>query len=599
MEHPAVDYVRAGLALVPIPRGSKGPTLAGWQTEQGAIRNEAAAAKLNGGNVGLAHRWSGTCCLDVDNFEQASAWLQERNIGLVALLMAEDAVQVVSGKPNRAKLLYRLPVGVEYLPTKQPPGSGVEFRCANDDGTVTVQDVLPPSIHPDTKRPYEWRGDYQAIPVLPEPLHALWCALAKPQAHKNRTTGETTTDWLKAMLDGDDLHNNARGLIARMAAKGVEPDVIRAAFDAMRPALEAARGADRVRQFFDGELARLIEGADKFREPLQAAQPLDIFRVPVAPAIPAELFPDVIRNYAVPTAQAAGHDPGAYLMACLAAAAGAIDDAVRIQLRRQSEFYQSARLWVLLVGPSSAAKSPALKAATKPLFDLHAELRKAYRDQVAGMSEDDARTEPVPTVIVVDTTVEALRDTLRDNERGVIAIYEELDSWIGSHDAYRAGSAKDRGEWLRLYDGGPHTVDRATGSVKQRHVFVPNWGASILGATTYAALRRHAKNLPPDGLLQRFLVVTVQPMTAWDDGWHTAKLEREAFEACLLAMRRLSKCTIKLSAEASRLLTTRQAEITGAVDAVESLSADLAAHLGKHIGMMGRIALTLHCIEHR
>ena len=176
-------------------------------------------------------------------------------------------------------------------------------------------------------------------------------------------------------------------------------------------------------------------------------------------------------------------------------------------------------------------------------FDLHAELRKAYRDKVATMSEDEARTEPVPTVIVEDTTTEALRDTLRDNERGVIAVYEELDSWIGSHDAYRAGSSKDRAEWLRLYDGGPHTVDRATGSVKQRHVFVPNWGASILGATTYAALRRHAKNLPPDGLLQRFLVVTVQPMTAWDDGWQSSNLkpEREAFEACLLEMRQLSK----------------------------------------------------------
>ena len=63
---------------------------------------------------------------------------------------------------------------------------------------------------------------------------------------------------------------------------------------------------------------------------------------------------------------------------------------------------------------------------------------------------DRARPEPVPTVIVEDTTTEALRDTLRDNERGVIAVYEELDSWIGSHDAYRAGSSKDRGEWLRL-----------------------------------------------------------------------------------------------------------------------------------------------------
>ena len=238
--HPAVDYVRAGLALVPIPRGSKGPTLAGWQTEQGAIRDETAAAKLNGGNIGLAHRWSGTCCIDVDDFEIATAWLQERGIGLVALLMAEDAVQIHSGKPNRAKLLYRLPAGLSYLPTKQPPGSGVEFRCANDDGTVTVQDVLPPSIHPDTKKPYQWRGDFRAIPVLPEALHALWCALAKPQQHKSRTVGYGSDNWLKALLDGDDLHNNARALIARMAAKGVEDGVIRAAFDALGQVLVIA-----------------------------------------------------------------------------------------------------------------------------------------------------------------------------------------------------------------------------------------------------------------------------------------------------------------------------------------------------------------------
>lgn len=601
MTHPAVLYVEAGLALVPIPRGSKGPTLAGWQTQQAAIRDTTAAAKLNGGNIGLAHRWCGTCCLDVDDYERASAWLQERGVDLAALLSAEDAVQIHSGKPNRAKLLYRLPLGIDHLPTKQPPGSGVEFRCANDDGTGTVQDVLPPSIHPDTQRPYEWRGDYTRIPVLPACLLVLWRALAKPQQHKSHSAGDGHEAWLNALLAGDDLHNNARALIARMAAKGVEANVIRAAFDALRPALESARGADRVRELFDAELERLITGADKFREPANDAQPLDIFRVPVAPAIPPELFPAVLRKYALPVAKSAGHDPSAYLMACLAAAAAAIDDNVRIQLRRQSEFYQSARLWVLLIGPSSAAKSPALKAATKPLFDLHSQLRRDYAAKVAGMTEDDARREPVPTVLVADTTIEALRDTLRDNPRGVVAVYEELDSWIGSHDAYRAGAGKDRGEWLRLYDGGPHTVDRATGPAKQRHVFVPNWGAGILGATTYAALRRHAKNLPPDGLLQRFLIVNVAPMAAWDDTGHSSNLkpERDAFEACLLEMRQLSKCTIKLSAEATRLLSTRQAEITAATDAVESLSADLAAHLGKHIGLLGRVALTLHCIEHR
>lgn len=320
-----------------------------------------------------------------------------------------------------------------------------------------------------------------------------------------------------------------------------------------------------MRELFDGELVRMIEGARKSRQPNHSTEPLDIFRVPVAPPVPAEAFPAVLRKFAVPMAQAAGHDPGAYLIAGLAAASGAIDDAVRVLLRPQSDFFQSARLWVLLIGPSSAAKSPAIKAATKPLYDLHGNLRRDHAEKIAGMTEDEARKEPVPSVIVGDTTIEALRDTLRDNPRGVIAIYEELDSWIGSHDAYRGGGgSKDRGEWLCLYDGGPHTVDRATGSAKQRHVFVPNWGCGILGATTFAALRRLAKNLPPDGLLQRFLPVVVQPLKAWDSEWHmpATRDDREAFATCLADMRRLGKCTIKLSGEATQILNARQAEIT-------------------------------------
>ena len=328
-------------------------------------------------------------------------------------------------------------------------------------------------------------------------------------------------------------------------------------------------------------------------------EPLDIFRVPVAPTIPTDLFPDVLRKFAEPIANAAGHDPAAYLVACLAAAAGAINDNVRILLRPKSDFFQSARLWVLLVGPSSAAKTPAIKAATKPLFEIHGQLRRDYQEKIRDMKEDEARKEPVPALVVADITVEALRDTLRDNPAGVIAVYEELDSWIGSHDAYRGGGSKDRGEWLRLYDGGPHTVDRATGTVTQRHVFVPNWGCSILGATTFAALRRHAKNLPPDGLLQRFLVVNVKPLRAWDDGWQSTstKAERKVFDARLAELRRIGKCTIKLSGEAMRMFNARQAEIVDALDAVESISPDLAAHLGKHVGLLGRVALTMHCLE--
>lgn len=175
-------YVRSGLALIPIPRGMKGPRVSGWQQEANAIRSEEGVAKLNGCNIGLAHRWCGTCAVDVDDYRQVHDWLVARGIDLEALLVADDAVQIRSGKPNRAKLLYRLPQGVAWLPTFKPEGVGLELRCASRDGAVTVQDVLPPSIHPETGKPYEWggAGDWRNLPTLPDALLTLWRSLSVP-----------------------------------------------------------------------------------------------------------------------------------------------------------------------------------------------------------------------------------------------------------------------------------------------------------------------------------------------------------------------------------------------------------------------------------
>ena len=175
-------YVRAGLALIPIPRGLKGPRFNGWQQEANAIRSEEGAAKLDGCNIGLAHRWCGTCAVDVDDYQQAQHFMEARGIDLQALLFADDAVQIKSGKPNCAKLLYRLPQDVAWLPTFKLEGVGLELRCASRDGAATVQDVLPPSIHPDTGKPYEWggAGDWRSLPTLPDALLKLWRSLSTP-----------------------------------------------------------------------------------------------------------------------------------------------------------------------------------------------------------------------------------------------------------------------------------------------------------------------------------------------------------------------------------------------------------------------------------
>ncbi len=327
-----------------------------------------------------------------------------------------------------------------------------------------------------------------------------------------------------------------------------------------------------------------------------AARPLDIFREIVAPPLDAADFPPVLADFAAPLARAAGHDAGAYLMAGLCAAAGATDDGLRVLLDSTTGWFESPRLWGLLIGLPGTAKTPAMRAAMGPLYELHAALAKDYERECAALAADAPRP-PRRALFANDATLEKLSEVLRDNPRGILCGYEELDSWIGSHDAYRGGQgSKDRGDWLRLYDGGPHQVDR----VMRGSYFVENWGVSLLGATTPAGLRRHAKNLPPDGLMQRFLPVHVRAMVAPDTSIH-APAVRAASEAFAQRVRELYAAPggiVRLSCDAAGVFRRRREALREAVPAASGLSEPFAAHLAKHAGMLGRLALTMHALEH-
>ena len=126
------DYAKHGWKLCAIDQGKKAPTYKGWNITP--IPSDAVGA-LHG--VGLLHALSQTCALDIDNMNAARPWLAERGIDVDALLEADEAVQITSGRPGRAKLLYRMK---RPLRTFKPPGSGLELRCATGEGH-SVQDV--------------------------------------------------------------------------------------------------------------------------------------------------------------------------------------------------------------------------------------------------------------------------------------------------------------------------------------------------------------------------------------------------------------------------------------------------------------------------
>src|SRR5471030_351634 len=188
----AHEYVAAGFALVPIDTGSKGPKTAGWNRRENCITSADQCLNIKG-NIGLAHAYSGTCTLDFDDFAEATTWLSGHGIEMTELWDADNAVRVSSGRINRGKLLFRLPDGVAPLRRHNLQEHGIELRCASKKG-LTVQDVLPPSIHPDTGRPYCWEyanpevGSWRNPPVLPDAVLKVWQSLDVPAAAAIRDT---------------------------------------------------------------------------------------------------------------------------------------------------------------------------------------------------------------------------------------------------------------------------------------------------------------------------------------------------------------------------------------------------------------------------
>jgi hypothetical protein len=225
-------------------------------------------------------------------------------------------------------------------------------------------------------------------------------------------------------------------------------------------------------------------------------KPINLFRGIAAPPLSIDDAPSVIGEYGVRFAQAGGFDPTGAIVAGVLACAAVIDDGIRLRLPGASGHFQSARLWGAVIGPPGAGKSPTQRALLAPIYEIHRDL---VGENVRHRQNEKVGDERVPAraAFTSDCTVDKLSEILTDNPRGILYAVDEFDSWLGQHEAFgRESGARNRGEWMRLYDGGPHQVDR----VNRGSFWVPNWGASVITATTPAALRRLARKIAADGL---------------------------------------------------------------------------------------------------
>lgn len=177
----AEHYItKLGFGLVPIPTGQKGPCSVGWNKPENALSDPKLVTmrfRRSGENMGLLHSVSGTAVIDVDSPDHVTAALAAVGLDWPELL-AQNPWRIKGQKGE--KPVFRLPKGLtlKRRALTWPAHAGQDEVTVFELRAGSVQDVLPPSIHPVSGQPYTWVNGVpphrEALPLLPEAVLRLW-----------------------------------------------------------------------------------------------------------------------------------------------------------------------------------------------------------------------------------------------------------------------------------------------------------------------------------------------------------------------------------------------------------------------------------------
>ena len=172
---------RFGMHLVPLQHNSKLPALDDWGNHCLTTPDDARDyfERHPGHNVGVALGASRLCSLDIDCLESFGVICANFGIDLDELIAATPTIK---GASKGVRLMFRVPADTELQYAKlnwtrenDPAKSFTVFELRAASGDKQRQDVIPPSIHPDTLNPYVWltqpRDDW---PTPPRWMLAMW-----------------------------------------------------------------------------------------------------------------------------------------------------------------------------------------------------------------------------------------------------------------------------------------------------------------------------------------------------------------------------------------------------------------------------------------
>ncbi len=645
---------------MPIPANTKGPRTPGWNLRENALKAQGDLPP--GYGIGLAHAYSGTMALDIDNWTVTTSLLAEYGIDLQALYDAPDAVVINSGKPGHGKLLYTMPFGAA-LPSKKiihNKLTAYELRCATVSG-VTVQDVLPPSIHPETLQPYQWagRGHWTRIPTIPQPILDLWNGLlAQDQERTIATDGTIDASWeeIRQALDAvpaDCSRDEWVSIGMALHWAGTQTDQLDQALHMWNE--WSATGATKypgerevLTQWisFKPDKATAVKLGTLFhiakqhgwQRPMPDAselfskidipvmEPLSVLDGlrPKPPEMDLSLWPGVLRQRSTEISESVGCDPLVPLFAGLAAVCGVIDARMRLEL--MPGFKVPPVLWLMTLGDPADKKSPGSRPMLAPLKNIEAEDRPRYGKELLDWEgKEAAYASAKKSFLEWSASPEALLGA--DQAPHVPEMPPQpvplkiTVSDITSQKLVRQAADRPRGllchldemnSWVRKLTDKSSGEDRSAWvvSYESEHyemdrvgagsIYCENLAVSIYGNIQPQVFKANLAALSADGLLQRFVPAILRGnKTKLGQPIPEYMTSMAAWENTLRLTYALPVQTYQLSPDAYTAFRDFQAWYESAKqdERVLDSGTEYMTAFGKLEGLAGRLILLFHVIE--
>lgn len=616
----ALRYAELGWSIFPLVPGGKDPIVEGGfhrsTTDQEQIKQWWT--KHPNAGIGLVPHKSGLCVIDVDTKDGQDGptqlqVLQDIHGELPSTLQQQSPSSTSGGR----HLLFRC----EEPLTNTKLAPAIDIRSAN--GYVVVE---PTRLKEGTGYGFiDWDVLTEALPTL-APLPA-WVIEVQAQNVKRIQTNEVSD-----LPPISSIRLDREGLLTRLESFLTKAPKARQRWEGGITGLNDTSGSAKdfsmtamlkIAGFDYSECVTLMlpwphgsqnEAREKDRywqrvwgrtsDPapeIAWPDPVDPFVRHPTPGFPLRCVPSVVASLALELSRASGFDAGAYAFAMMVAASGLIDHRKRLRMGPMSV---PPNLWGGLVAQSGGGKSPVLSAATGHIENASQKKIKQsiqrYKKWAAAKakSKDQDFNQPPPPIrqlVLDDSTTEGCRKTMPDNPEGLLMIQPEISEWIGRMDAYSNSGSKDRGVWIRAFDTGPVTINRA-GSILP--TYIENCSISLICGIQPEILGlkfARSDGAGADGLYQRILCYQMaeqQAVNYFEQSSPFGKVNLGLMFDKLLSWRDESKYQhLMLEEDCLEMAQTYHQAVNKV--ATRTPAKRLAEHLGKYPGLLARVAFVL------